>query len=176
MSCKLSREILLVAPRKKVWETYRDRLPEIVKSMKSIDEIQEIKRIKENEGFRIKNKWKIASSFPKSVQKIAPANLLTFYDTSFWDESSWTCSFVENPVIENGVFKCTGKNVFDVLGSKTRLTISFDLIIYPEKIPLVPRILRKGIASKLEALISDELIKNLTSTAKYVEEFIQQNK
>ena len=57
MPCTLSREILLVAPRKKVWETYRDRLPEIVKSMKSIDEIQEIKRIKENEGFRIKNKW-----------------------------------------------------------------------------------------------------------------------
>ena len=172
MSYKISREILLKAPREKVWKTYRDYLPELAKTMKTVDKIEVVKREKVENGFRIKNKWKISGGLPNSIQKIAPARLLSYYDNAFWDESRWVCDFVEKPIDDNGVYKCVGQNIFEEIDNNTRLIISFELIIYPEKIPAVPGFLKRGLVAKIEKIISKEVVKNLASTAKHVEEFI----
>ena len=70
------------------------------------------------------------------------------------------------------IYICKGQNDFVELGEQTLLTISFELTIYPEKIPGVPSFIAKGIVPKIEQLISKEVAKNLAATAKVVEKFI----
>ena len=176
MSYKIKKEILLEANREKVWEIYRDHLPELAKTMKTVDKIEVIKRQKVENGVQIKNLWKLSGGLPSSIKKIAPTRLLSYYDNAFWDQSRWVCDFIENPIDENGVYECVGQNVFEDLGLKTRLTISFELTIYTDKIPVIPGFLKKGLVSKIEKTISKEVVKNLASTAREVERFIQQNK
>ena len=173
MSYKISKEILLEASREKVWETYRDRLPELAEKMKTVEKIEVIKREEVENGVRITNLWKLSGGLPSAVKKIAPLRLLSYYDNAFWDESKWVCDFVEKPLDDNGVYECVGQNTFEEVDKKTRLTISFELTIYPNKIPVVPSFLKKGLLSKIEKTISKEVVKNLASTAKQVERFIQ---
>ena len=175
MAYKLEKEILLKAKRKDVWETYRDQLSHLASKMPSIDKIEVIERQEIENGVRIKNLWELSIGFPKAIQKIVPSSLMSFYDLAFWNQNSWICDFTETPTNEKGIYSCVGKNTFEEIGEKTRIIISFVLTIDPSKIPGVPSFLKKGVVSKIEKIISNEVAKNLASTAKQVELFINEN-
>ena len=169
----IKKEILLEAPRKEVWETYRDHLPKLASVMKQVDAIEVIERESTPQGIRLKNLWKISGGLPNSIKKVIPSRLLSYQDIAIWNQEKWTCDFVETPVDESGIYECKGQNTFVDLGKKTLLTISLELNIYPEKIPGIPKFLAKGLVGNVERLISREVARNLITTAKVVENHIK---
>ena len=175
MAYKLKKEILLKAKRKDVWETYRDHLTNLVATMPSVDKIEVLNREVFDDGIRIKNLWQLSVNFPKPINKIIPASLMSYHDLAFWNHNNWVCEFIETPQLENGLYKCIGKNTFEDIGDKTRLIISFVLTIDANKIPGIPKFLKKGMATKIEKIISNEVAKNLAFTARKVEQFINEN-
>ena len=175
MAYKLKKEILLKAKRKDVWETYRDHLTNLVSTMPSVDKIEMLNREEFDDGIRIKNLWQLAVNFPKPINKIIPASLISYHDLAFWNHNSWICEFTETPQQENGLYKCVGNNTFEDIGDKTRLVISFVLTIDAKKIPGIPSFLKKGMVAKIEKIISNEVAKNLAFTASKVEQFINEN-
>ena len=172
MAYTLKKEILLNASKKEVWQTYRDKLTQMVDAMATVDSITVISREEIKEGVLLKNRWNISGGVPKAIKRVVPQKLLSYDDEASWHENEYICYFTEKPIDGSEIYVCKGKNEFVELGEQTLLTISFELIIHPEKIPGVPNFIAKGIVPKIEQLISKEVAKNLAATAKVVEEFI----
>ena len=172
MPYKLEREISLKAKREDVWETYRDKLTDLVPSMPSVEKIEVINREGCDDGVRIKNLWHLAIKFPKPIQKLLPSNCMSYYDLAFWNKQSWVCEFSEVPIKYDNLYSCVGENTFKQNGENTVLLISFTLSIDPNKIPGIPGFFKKGVISKIEKIISHEVAKNLALTARQVELFI----
>ena len=93
MPYNLEREISLKAKREDVWETYRDKLTDLVPSMPSVEKIEVIDREVCDDGIRIKNLWHLAIKFPKPIQKLLPSNFMSYYDLAFWNKQNWVCEF-----------------------------------------------------------------------------------
>ena len=174
MPCSLEKEILLHAPKDKVWRTYRDYLPKLVPAMPTVDEIKVINREEKTLEVFLQNRWKISGGLPRSVQKLIPPKLLSYHDEAIWNQKEYVCYFTETPIDGSQIYKCTGKNTFSEKVNNTLLTISFELIIHPEKIPGDPSFIARGIVPKIEKIKSKEVAKNLAATAKVVEKHINQ--
>ena len=175
MSYSLKKEIFLNAPKDKVWETYRDSLPQLVSAMPTVEEIKVLSREELKEGIRLVNRWKISGGLPNAIKKIVPSKLLSYDDEATWNQKEFTCYFIEKPIDGSGIYLCKGKNTFINKGEKTLLTIGFELTIYPEKIPGIPTFVARKLVSRIEQIISKEVVKNLALTAKVVENYIQKN-
>ena len=138
MAYTLKKEILLNAPKKEVWETYRDKLTHMVDAMATVDSIIVISREEIKEGVLLKNRWNISGGVPKAIKRVVPQKLLSYDDEARWHEKEYICYFTEKPIDGSEIYICKGQNDFVELGEQTLLTISFELTIYPEKIPGVP--------------------------------------
>ncbi len=175
MAYLLEKKILLNASKEKVWKTYRDKLPKLVSAMPTVEEIKVISREENEEEIKLLNRWKISGGLPKALKKLIPIKLLSYNDEAIWKQNEYICYFIETPIDGSEIYKCIGKNIFSDQGDQTILTISFELVIYPEKIPGVPSFIARKIVPKIEKIISNEVAKNLASTAKVVEVFINKN-
>ncbi len=174
MSYSLKKEIFLNAPKAKVWETYRDSLPQLVSAMPTVEKIKVLSREEVKEGVRLVNRWKISGGLPRAIKKIIPSRLLSYDDEATWNQKEYVCYFIEKPIDGSGIYLCKGKNTFEDKGEKTLLTIAFELTIYPEKIPGVPTFVARKLVPKIEQIISKEVAKNLALTAKVVERHMNQ--
>ena len=175
LAYSLEKKILLDAPVEKVWLTYRDCLPKLVRVMPTVDEIKVVSREETKDEVRLLNKWKISGGLPSIIKNLVPTKLLSYNDAAVWNQNEYVCYFTETPIDGSEIYKCVGKNTFLEQGNKTLLTISFELIIHPEKIPGVPSFIAKSIAPKIEKIISKEVVKNLASTSKVVEKHISKS-
>ncbi len=171
---KVEADAVLDFPRDLVFQTYRDRLPELVPHLPNVRRITVESREDDPPVTRLLNRWEAAAEVPKVVRSIIKPEMLVWLDHALWNEETWECEWR----IEHGAFAeqvhCSGRNRYVAVDDKTRLEIRGDLSVDAAKIPVVPRLLAGTVAPVLERFIVQTIRPNLVSTADGVQAFLRQ--
>ena len=78
-------------PRDRVFQAYRDKLPELVSYLPNVRGIQVKERREEGGKILLVNRWQGGGDIPAVARSFISANLLEWDDYATWDPERWTC-------------------------------------------------------------------------------------
>ncbi len=170
---KIEADARISFSRALVFETYRDRLPELVPYLPNIKRITVQKRDDDAGTSRLLNLWEAKGEIPKVAQTIIKPEMVAWDDHAFWNQNDWTCEWRTEPKMFTENIRCAGKNRYLEDGDHTILEIRGDLEIDLKGVRGVPSFLASRVAPHVERFIVDLLRPNLVSVADGLEKFLQ---
>ena len=162
-----------------VYETYRDRLPELVPYLPDIASIVVESREDGVDGVpgksRFVNRWKAkGEDVPKVAQAVIKPEMLAWLDHALWDQDAWKCDWrIETQMFTENI-RCRGSSVYEERDGGTMLRIRGDLDVSLSGIPGVPRFLASRVAPHVEKYIVQLLTPNLLAVATGLEQFLKE--
>lgn len=148
-------------PRERVFEAYRDQLPDIAAYIPDIKQIVVESR---EDGAKVKlhNVWIASREVPSFARGIIKPDMLRWDDFAEWDQADWACAWRLRTRAFTESVRCSGTNRFEAIGStKTRVVLSGDLDIDVKSIPGVPRLLAGRLKPQVEKFIVSLITPNL---------------
>lgn len=174
MKLEISAEIPY--PRQRVFEVYRDKLPELVPYLPNVRSITVTSRKDEQHVVNLINRWKGGGEIPATVRKFLSEDLLEWDDYATWNDQELTCEWkTVVPAIKEAV-SAWGKNRFFEVGGKTRLEINGEITVDASKVKLVPRMLAGVVGPAIEGFLVANIRPNLLAVSKGVEKYLDANK
>ena len=174
MRIEVSAEIPF--PREQVFQVYRDKLPELLPYLPNVRGITVVSRTDEGAVTKLLNRWKGGGDIPGPVRKFLSEDLLEWDDHAEWNATEWTCAWKTIVPAFKDAVESSGKNRFEEVGGKTRLTIAGDLKVDAGKVKGVPRLLSGTVSPLIETFLVGAIKPNLIQTARGVEKYIQAQK
>jgi len=170
---KIYSESQIHHPIERVYQSYRDRLPEIAPYTPDIKEIVVHSREELEVGPKIHNEWIIERDVPRVVQGLITADMLRWNDYAQWNNAAHHVDWeLQIPAFPDKV-KCWGRNAFFAEGADaTRVVLSGELEINLQNVPGVPRILAGRLTPKVEAFIVKLVTPNLEKVNSSLERFL----
>ena len=169
---KIHSESRIHHPIERVYQVYRDRLPEIAPYIPDIARIEVRSRVEGPHGPKLLNEWFASPAIPKIAQGIVTDDMKRWLDHAEWHDAeqyvAWT---LELPAFGEQVL-CTGRNSFYPDGKGTRVVLTGDLQIKVNRIPGVPRIMLGKIIPKVEEFVVKLITPNLERVNSSLERFI----
>jgi len=167
---KFEKESTVTHPPSVVLDLMINRMDEIAPFLPNVDEITLISRDQTPEGRpHIVRKWQGNDrQAPKAVRPFIKKETLAWIDDAVWHPQDhkvhWTLS-----TNLGRLYDCSGINYFephpDNPEGATRIRITGDLVVYPDKVPGVPKFLAKRLAPQVEKFIVNLITPNLTDVA-----------
>ena len=160
-------------PAALVLETMIERMEAIVPFLPNVESIEtlERKRLK-NERIRIRRRWQgEADSMPAALRPFLPRDILAWLDTAVWVPTEYRVEWAQSTCVAGvaQLYNCSGVNYFephpDDPQHRTRIRITGNLQIHPERLPGVPRFLAERLAPQVEKFIVGLITPNLTDLA-----------
>jgi hypothetical protein len=163
-------------------ETMIERLEVVVPFLDNVERIETLERTPLDEGrVRVVRRWQgTLASVPRAVRPFVSEALLAWIDTAVWTREpgrvEWshaTCaaSFVD-------LYRCAGTNFFEPDPGdplhRTRIRITGQLDVHPDRLPGVPGFLARGLAPQVEAFIVGLITPNLTGLAGGLQRYFDQ--
>jgi hypothetical protein len=151
-------------PVELVYVTMRDRLPEAAAFMPAVDEIVERERSTDAAGHtRLLNEWQGNPSLaPKVARPFVTRKLVRWRDDAVWDDAARRVDWVFATDRFQSLFDCSGNNTFyDAGDGTTRLVVEGSLVVYPERVPGVPKLIGRRIAPAVTKTIIGLVTPNL---------------
>jgi len=162
---RLEVEDTIHQPADIVYPLVRDEMDKIVPYMPDIERIDTIKkeRIADNR-LEIVNHWfSKPSNVPAVMKKFVKPELFSWKDFALWKDELYCVDYrLESPLAKD-LYEASGTNYFEPDGDNTRVRITCDIQIYPERMPGVPKFLAKKIQPAIEGMIRKMLEPNLSS-------------
>jgi hypothetical protein len=154
-------EDIINAPMKLAFETYRDNLPEIAKTIPNIKKVEVVSREKKKDRIAFVNKW-----FGKGEE-------LAWLDKAEWFESEWKCTWEMEPLFFKDYVVAKGVNYYHPEGKdKTKIVLTGELSIDVSKHPAVPRLFARVINPQMEKFFMMMIKPNLIQGNRALERFI----
>ena len=166
----------LTHPARLVFETLRDKTPELVKHMPNIDECEVLSREEAQPLVKLYNRWQGAQSdVPAVVRPFIKKELIAWFDRAAWNEETLACEWEIEAVVGRECFTCRGQTVISATGeNSSQFHLLGQLTIDPDRVPGVPRFLARKLSGPLERFIVKQMRPNLTSIASAVQEYLDQ--
>lgn len=159
---QISASSVIRHPRARVYQAYRDELPQIAPYMPNIKEIIVRSRDERPSGVKLHNEWIGRGEIPRVVQSIIKPEMVRWDDYAEWDDAGSFCAWRIGLRVFADNVKCGGTNRFtEETPASTRVTLSGALDIDLRDIPGVPRILASRIAPQVEKFIIALIMPNL---------------
>ncbi len=162
-------------PRDQVFETYRDKLPEMVKFLPNIDKIEILER-EENDGTtRLLNLWKAkASEIPKLLAPFVKPEMMQWKDHAKWDNEGWTCEWRSELGFFSEQIEVKGKNTYEPQGDNSvKITIRGTITVDGKKLPGVPRLVAGKVGSTVEKFVVKMITPNLRELNRGCEQYLK---
>jgi hypothetical protein len=158
----------------KVFDAYRDRLPELVPFLAEIEKIEVLDRKEEGGKTYITNRWHAKSStVPAVARPFMPDKALYWIDHAIWDPKARTCEWRYEISVLPGAVQCGGVNYFhEKAGGGSRFEITGKLELDLAKLH-VPFFLR-GAGPKIEQWLVGRIRPNLEAVGGAVEKWLSQ--
>jgi hypothetical protein len=174
---KLQVSVQIPYPREKVFEIYRDKLPELRQYLNNVRGITVTSRVDEGQITRLVNRWKGGGEIPGLVRKFLSDDLLEWDDHATWHADSFTTDWrTVVPAFKDAV-RAEGVNRFhDAGGGKTRFEIDGVIEVDAAKIKMVPRLLAGTIGPTVEKWLVGAIQPNLVAVSKGVEKYLDAHK
>lgn len=157
-----------------VFETVRDKTPELVEIMPNIERVEVLERREEGSTVHLRNRWQGSKSdVPAVIRPFASKDLSAWFDQAAWNSETLTCSWQIESIVGREMFSCEGQTTIRATGDKScSFELRGELTVDPNKVPGVPRFLGRKIQGPLERFIVGSVSPNLTGIAKAVQRFL----
>jgi hypothetical protein len=173
---RLDTSVEIPFSRQRVFETYRDKLPDLVPYLPNVRSIEVRSREDNGAVTKLVNYWKGGGEIPAVARSVLSENLLAWEDYATWDAAGFVCDWYQKVTAFKDAFSSKGKNVFLELGpTRTRLNITGAIDIDSGKIPGVPRLLGKAVGPAIEAFLVAAIKPNLVAVSKGVERYLTEH-
>jgi len=165
-------EHVLSHPVDKVFDAYRDRLPDLVPFLAEIEAIEVLDRKEEGGKVRLKNRWQARSStVPAIARPFMPQKALSWIDHALWDPEARTCEWRYEMSVLPGAVSCGGVNYFHARpegGSRFEITGKLVLDLRKLHVPFLFR----GAGPKIEEWLVGRVRPNLEAVGAAVEKWL----
>ncbi|MEN9787800.1 MAG: hypothetical protein RLZZ299_3064 [Pseudomonadota bacterium] len=165
---------VLQHPRARVFQAFRDEMPNVAAFMPNVKEIVVRSRTEEGAVTRIHNEWVGKGEIPKAAQGIVKPEMLRWDDHAEWNSQTFACAWTLKLRVFTDNVKCFGRTVLAEEGpSATRVTLTGELELDMRDIPGVPRFLAGTLAPQVEkfvvALVRPNLEQMNVSLGRYLD-------
>ncbi|MDP6946312.1 MAG: hypothetical protein QF464_19340 [Myxococcota bacterium] len=157
-------------PADLVLETMIERMHEIVPFLPSVSAIDLISREDVGDAqVRIVRRWQgTADAAPGALRPFLTDEAMAWTDTALWTPADFKVDWTLSTSMGR-LYDCAGTNYFgpdpeDPEGA-TRMRVTGQLQVYPERLPGVPRFLGKRLAPQVEKFVVGLITPNLTDVA-----------
>jgi hypothetical protein len=162
-------------PAQLVYETMRDKLPELVPYLPNVERITQEDRKPTVEGrTEILNRWRAKTgSAPAAVQPFLKPEMLEWYDHALWKDADVCVDWwLEAPAFRK-LYACRGTNRVVALGDKScSFVVSGTLTVNPEQVPGVPTFIARKFVPLLESYLLDRIRPNMEQLAQGVGNYL----
>lgn len=164
----------LTHPATLVFETLRDRTPELVEILPNIESVEVLSREEDPPVVHLYNKWYGAEGdVPKVVRPFIKKELLSWFDRAAWNEEALECKWLIEAVLAREIFSCSGHTVITPEDNdQCVFLLEGELQIDPDKIPGLPKFLARKLKNPVERFIANAMRPNLTNIASAVQEYL----
>lgn len=168
---RFDKESKVSHPASLVLETMIDRMHEIVPFLPNVDGIVQKTREDRDDGtIYIVRRWQgTPDSAPSAIRPFLTQDLLGWIDKATWHPEEWRVHWELETPVGGSLYVCSGDNYFephpDDPETHTRIRITGDLVVYPDRLPGVPRFLGKRLAPQVERFVVQLITPNLTDVA-----------
>lgn len=172
---RIHTESLIRHPQAKVYEAYRDRLPEIAEYIPDVKEIVVHSRETTDGGVKIHNEWIADREIPVFARKFLKPEMLRWDDYADWSDSEHLVRWNLKLRVFTDSVQCSGTNSFRAVDdATTAVTLEGDLDIDVKTIPGVPRILAGTIKPQIEKFIVSLITPNLERVNTSLQQFLDE--
>lgn len=171
---KIESSEIIKRPLNEVYNLVRNDLVKVVPYLPNVDRIEVKDKTEDNGKLSVTNHWYAKVELPSMMTKFLKPEILSWKDMANWDDASHTVNYKMESFLANDLFDAKGTNVFVAVDENTtELKLKFELTIYPEKVPGVPRLLAGKVKPMIEGLIEKMITPNLTSLGKGINQYFQ---
>ncbi|MCB9679530.1 MAG: DUF2505 family protein [Alphaproteobacteria bacterium] len=156
----------------KVFEAYRDRLPEVAAFVPDIREINVLSRKEDGDTVTLHNEWVSDRDVPKVASKILKPEHLRWDDFATWHTSDHHCEWVIKMRAFTDAVDCSGTTRLVGDGDATRVVLQGTLDLDLRDIPGVPAFLGSRLAPQIEKFIVSLITPNLERTNAAIGRFL----
>ena len=163
-------------PAQLVFETVRDKQPDLVSYMPNIASCEVLEREEGSPEVRLVNRWQATlDDLPRLLRPVVSPDLVSWLDRARWNDTTRSCTWELESLKAKEIFACRGTTTISESGpSSCTFTVSGDLNIYTDKVPGVPRLLARKIREPLERFIAGSIRPNLTGVATAVQQYLDE--
>jgi hypothetical protein len=165
---RLENEDIIHQPAEIVYPLVRDQMVKLLPYLPDVDRIEVIKyeRISETR-VEVVNNWYAKANVPSMIKSFVKPELFSWKDFALWKDDEFCVEYRLESFMGKGIYDARGTNYFSPAGDgKTRIRVTCDITIYPDKIPGVPSFLAKKVLPTIETTIRKIMEPNLTSLGK----------
>lgn len=149
-------------PRAQVYETYRDRLPEVAGRMPDVAAIIERSREAGSEGPRVHNEWVSRSELPRFVRPFVSSDILRWDDYAQWCDADFSGTFDVRLRVFTDQVTWRGHNRFLApTPGTTTVRVEGRIDIDLASVPGVPRWLAGTLGPRIERYVARVMTENL---------------
>ena len=171
---ELSADAHVPFERDLVFETYRDRLPDIVEFMPNVRRIDlETREDKAGGIVEIVNVWHGGGEIPAAARVVLTDSMLSWTDYASWDSTTHTCSWRIETHSFKGAVRCHGSNRFLKSDAGTMIEIRGELVIDASHIVAVPRFLRKSVGQSVSEFLVKKIAPNLLEASVGIRRYLE---
>lgn len=151
-----------------------DSMEEIAPFLPNVASIETRSRSELDDGrIRIVRRWQGRSdSAPGPLRPFLSDDLMAWIDTAIWSPGEYRVEWSQTTCAKgvDALYECSGVNWFEPHPKDperaTRVRITGDLHVHPERLPGIPRFLGERMAPQIEKFVIDLITPNLTDLAK----------
>ena len=161
-------------PRRLVFETHRDRLPEIVAYLPNVASAVIERSWVEGGVLHQLNRWTADNrEIPTLLRPLVKPEFLTWIDRARWYEDQWMCDWeLELAVLPNAI-TARGYNLFLEEGDETVVQMNGEFCLHPDRVTGVPSFVARQIAPAVERFVVGVLEPNLRQGNRAVAEYLE---
>jgi len=172
---KIHSESIIPHARDAVFETYRDRLPDVAAFLPDVESITVLHRTEEDGRTVLHNEWVSNTDIPKTAQGFLKPEHLRWDDHAVWTHNAYQVAWRIETRVFSDTFRCQGTNTFLADGpAKTRVVVEGELDIDLSSMPGVPRFIARRLAPQVEAFIVKMIAPNLQQVNEAVGHYISE--
>jgi hypothetical protein len=169
----ISADLSIPFPRALVYETYRDKLVELLPYMPNVRRLTVQSRRDEGAKVHCVIEWHGGGEIPMAARAILSENMLSWTEHDLWNEAEFLLEWrIETHAFTEAV-DCTGKNRFIADGNTTIIESRGELKIDSTRIKGVPHFLATGVAHLLEDFLGTKIEPNLIQMGAGVRHYLE---
>lgn len=158
--------------RASVFETYRDRLVELVTFLPDVRSIEVKERRENGDTVEVFNVWRGGGEIPAVARAFLNESMLSWDDLATWNNAAWTCAWRVRTHAFTEAVTCEGTNTFVAEGSNTVLQIRGSLRIDGSKLAGVPRLMAGTVSRAVEDVLVKKITPNLVQVSDGVRRYL----
>ncbi len=168
-------DVTLPLPRERVFEAYRDRLPELAAHLPNIRAVRVVRREERDGEVHLVNEWTGGGDIPSAARAVLSESMLRWLDHATWHAATFSVTWRTEVNVFPGAVASSGENRFLDVPGGTRLEIRGGLTCDATRIPGVPRLLARAVGGAVERVLVGQVQVNLVAVAKAVGALIERD-